>query len=168
MASMPSAMMWERDKVVIINDIAKEERLPPERRSFLVEKLNMHAAVIVPLVARGRWIGVYTIEFDQPQQIQEEDVENYMAMTSQAALAIQGQRQLERIESRARQEQMLREIIAQVRGNDPETVARAAVRALGSALDRPAFLRLGSAEELARKPESQDGNGDGKGAEGDE
>jgi GAF domain-containing protein len=168
MAALPSAMLWDRDRIVIINDVGNEERLAPERRAFLIETLNMQAAVIVPLVARGRWIGVYTIEFDQPRNIEEEDVQNYLAITSQAALALQSQRQLERIESRAKQEQMLREIIARVRGNDPETVARAAVRALGSALDRPTFIRLGSAEELAQAPGSPSDDGEERGAEGGE
>lgn len=59
-------------------------------------------------------------------------------------------RQLGEIQARARREQALREIAARVRSfTDPDAVARAAARELGAALGRPAFIRLGSADELA-------------------
>lgn len=58
--------------------------------------------------------------------------------------------ELEDIQAHARREQALREITARVRGStDPDAIARAAARELGVALGRPAFVRLGSAEELA-------------------
>ncbi|MBN1179057.1 MAG: GAF domain-containing protein [Anaerolineae bacterium] len=157
MAKLPSTKLWEKDRIVIINDVAKEERLTEKRRAFLIDTLHIHAAVTVPLVSRERWVGVYVIEFDQPQAITERDVANYLPIADQVALAFQNQRQRERIEARARQEQVLREIIARVRGNDPETVVRTAVRELGTALGRPAFIRLGSEKELTQPLARGDG-----------
>ncbi len=49
----------------------------------------------------------------------------------------------EQTRERARREQVLREVTARVRGaNDPDVIMRTAVRELGAALGRPAFVRL--------------------------
>ncbi len=71
-------------------------------------------------------------------------------------------------QARARREQTLREITARVRSSmDSDTVLRTAIRELGTALGRPSFVRLGSAEQLSK---AQSAGGDGKNLtqEGDE
>jgi GAF domain-containing protein len=56
---------------------------------------------------------------------------------------------LEEATRRAQREHTLRQITARVRGSThPDTIVRAAVRELGTALGRPTFVRLGSAEQL--------------------
>jgi GAF domain-containing protein len=56
---------------------------------------------------------------------------------------IENRRLVEATQARARREQILREITAQVRGSAaPDTIARIAVRQLGAALGRPAFIHL--------------------------
>jgi GAF domain-containing protein len=73
---------------------------------------------------------------------------------------IENQRLLSETQARARREQILREITARVRSSmDPDTIMRTAIRELGTALGRPAFVRLGSAEQLSK---AQSDSGDGK------
>ncbi|MBN1889038.1 MAG: GAF domain-containing protein [Thermoflexales bacterium] len=56
---------------------------------------------------------------------------------------IENQRLVEATQARARREQTLREITAQVRGSaNPDTIARIAVRELGAAVGRPTFVHL--------------------------
>ncbi|HSJ55987.1 MAG TPA: hypothetical protein VLC95_02335, partial [Anaerolineae bacterium] len=82
-----------------------------------------------------------------------------MAVASQAAIAVQNARLFEEAEGRAEYERLLREITAQVRAStNADTIMRTAVRELGSALDRPAFIRLGRGEWGNREPESRKGD----------
>jgi PAS domain S-box-containing protein len=68
------------------------------------------------------------------------------------------------IQARAHREQILREVTARVRSStDPDTILRIAIRELGTALGRPSFVRLGSAEQLSQ---AGAGNGDDAAKEG--
>ena len=64
-------------------------------------------------------------------------------------------RLLVQAQSRARREQILREITSRVRAtNDPDMIIRTAVRELGEALNMSTFIRMGSADNLAQKPQA--------------
>jgi GAF domain-containing protein len=71
------------------------------------------------------------------------------------AVALQNARSYEQTQTRARHEQILRQITARVRGStNPDAIVRAAVRELGTALDRPTFVRLGKTDQL-RQPKTE-------------
>ncbi len=114
--------------------------------------------IFMPVKLRDRVMGVIEVGYDKEAKanIAEQEVQLLAAFVDQAASALQIVRQLETTQFRARHEQVLREITTRVRAStDPEAIMRAAVRELGTALGRPAFVRLGSAQQLAR----DDGNG---------
>jgi hypothetical protein len=110
----------------------------------------------------GQWFGFIDGLFIEVTEFPESEVRRLAALAGQAAVIIQNLRQLTETQARARREQILREITARVRGfTDPDTLARAAVRELGTALGRPVFVRLGSAAELSQRPTAQQSpNGD--------
>jgi GAF domain-containing protein len=117
----------------------------------------------VPMMVGGQVIGVLAVQsYTTPRLYTENHRELLISIASQAAIAIQNARLFEQTQTaraqaqaRARREQILRQIIVRVSAStDPDTIMRATVRELGTALGRPAFVRLGSAEEL-RTPNSQ-------------
>jgi GAF domain-containing protein len=89
--------------------------------------------------------------YTTPRAYDEHDRDLLTGLASQMAIALQNARLFEEVQRRVRREQALREITTRVRGStDPDVIVRAAVRELGAALGRPAFVRLGNAEQLRR------------------
>ena len=129
----------------------------------------------VPMIVGDSVLGVMAVQsYTTPRVYGEHDLDLLNAIAGQVAIAIQNVRLLEQTQARARREQILREITTRVRAStDPDTIMRTAVRELGTALGRPTFVRLGSAEELSRAAigdDGADGNGSGpdRSAEGGE
>ncbi|MBN1659874.1 MAG: GAF domain-containing protein [Anaerolineae bacterium] len=98
-----------------------------------------------PMVIGAQVLGVIAVQsYDTPNLYTERDRDLLMAVASQAAIAVQNARLFEEAEARAQYERVVREITSRVRAStNPDTIMRAAVRELGAALDRPAFIRLG-------------------------
>src|SRR5690606_30327432 len=85
--------------------------------------------------------------------VDETEKRRLSSLIEQASTMIQSLRLFEAAQARAHREQLLREITARVRNSmDPDTILRTAVRELGNALGRPAFVRVGSADQLVQKP----------------
>lgn len=105
---------------------------------------------VAPLLIEDQAIGTLTAVRSIDQTVFSEDDLALVAMfADRAAIAIENAQIFEQTQARARREQALREIAARMRGfTDPDAIARAAARELGAALGRPAFVRLGSADEL--------------------
>lgn len=105
---------------------------------------------VAPLLIEGQAIGTLTAVRSTDQTVfSEDDLILVTMFADRAAIAIENARLFEQTRARARREQALREIAIRMRGfTDPDAIARAAARELGAALGRPAFVRLGSADEL--------------------
>jgi GAF domain-containing protein len=81
--------------------------------------------------------------FDTPDLYSEHDKDLMTTTASQVAIAMENARLFKDAQARARREKILREITARIRAtNDPEMIAKAAVRELGQALGVPTFIRL--------------------------
>ncbi len=155
----PAGRVVDRHGPTIVSDVGTDERIDENTRALILERLGTRGMVFWPLVVGEQWIGVITGQAGTTLEIGEREIRQITGLTDQAAAVIQTKRLLEQTEARARQEQTLREITARVRGfTDPEAIVRTAVRELGTALGRPTFVRLGSAEELSRSQESEDGS----------
>ncbi|MCD4739212.1 MAG: GAF domain-containing protein, partial [Anaerolineae bacterium] len=132
--------------------------VPDPRESPLVQarrrKVKSGSIIVVPLLYQGELLGTLTAVrcLSDPDFVGRE-VALLATFAQQVAATVVNRRLLEQAQARAQREQLLREISTRVRGSlDVEAIMRTAVRELGSALDRPAFVRLGSAAELARAP----------------
>jgi transcriptional regulator with GAF, ATPase, and Fis domain len=119
----------------------------------------------VPLMIGERPIGVITVQSYTTPRVYDEHARDLLtAVAGQAAIAIQNARLFEQTqaalaetEARARRERIGREITAAVRASiDPDAIMRTAVRELGTALSRPAFVRMGNVEQLSGRPNGQD------------
>jgi GAF domain-containing protein len=99
----------------------------------------------VPLLVGNKPIGAMTVQsFDTPDLYSEHDKDLLTTIASQVAIAMENARLLKDAQARARREKILREITARIRAtNDPEMIAKTAVRELGQALGVPTFIRLG-------------------------
>jgi GAF domain-containing protein len=97
--------------------------------------------------------------FSSPNIYREHDRDLMMTVASQVAIAMENAKLFKEAQARARREKILREITARIRAtNDPEMIAKAAVRELGQALGVPTFIRLGSDVMLSsQEVEIQDG-----------
>lgn len=104
-------------------------------------------------------VGRIYIAYTQEKDFLDEESAMLGSVVQRVESYIERQQTTQQMEQRARREQFIRQISARVRQKtDPETVIRSAVRELGAALERPTFIRLGSAEELSEQLASRDQN----------
>ena len=103
----------------------------------------------VPLEARGHMLGTWCGFRKFAGPFGKNTLALLEAVGRQLSFAIENAYLFNATQTRARHEQTLREITARVRNStDPDTIVRTAVRELGQALGRSAFIRLGAAEDL--------------------
>ncbi|OQY29119.1 MAG: hypothetical protein B6I38_08515 [Anaerolineaceae bacterium 4572_5.1] len=108
----------------------------------------------IPIKWQNEVIGILDVQHDEANALTEEDQVVLLGLAGQIASAVESARLFEESQNRVRREQTLREITSRLRNfTDPDAVIRAAVRDLSKNLDRPTFIRLGSAEELSSQPE---------------
>jgi GAF domain-containing protein len=100
----------------------------------------------VPLMIGDRVTGAIVVQsVEKPRIFDEDDKELLMTVAGQVSIALENARLFNEAQSRARREKILREITAHIRAtNDPEMIAKTAVRELGQALGASAFIHLGS------------------------
>ncbi len=156
-----------QSKLPVFHSDAQHKSLLLEDPAFAqIMKMQQIASIAsVPMWVGNRQIGTMVLMGEEVHDFTQEEVNAYPAIVSQLAVAVENRRLFEVTQTRMRQEQVLREITARVRNSmDPDTILRSAVRELGEALGRPAFVRMGSAEQLVQKGENvshSETNGEG-------
>ncbi len=115
-----------------------------------------------PMLLGEQVLGMIAVQsYEATHLYNERHRDLIMSIASQAAIATENIRLFEEAQARAGRERLLREITARLRGlTDPNAVARTAVRELGAALGRPAFIRL----DIPAQPGDESGGFDGNGA----
>jgi PAS domain S-box-containing protein len=133
----------DRENPLLIDDVAADERFEGEIKTLLVEQLNMRSALVVPLVVGDSWLGFVTGIAGTPQRLSNDDIRQIVSLTGQAATVAQSQRLYEEAESRAKREQILRQVSDRVyAAPDAATVLRTAAREIGRALGVDTFVYL--------------------------
>lgn len=154
------------DQPTIIADTETDPRMDENSRALYVERYGVRSTVAVPLIAGGQWVGYVDALFTGHAEFSEAQVRRLVTLAGQAAIVLQNLRQLEETRERARRERILREISARVRSvSDPDTLAKTAVRELGTALGRPVFIRLGSRSDPRPPASGAEGDGDSAAAD---
>lgn len=111
----------------------------------LMERLAIKAMAILPLWIGNRQIGTILLESEQEHHFVENDTRLYLSLLPQIAVAIENQMLFDQAQSRARREQVLREITEKVRSStDVEMIMKTAAAEIGQALGRKAFIQLAS------------------------
>jgi GAF domain-containing protein len=98
----------------------------------------------IPLILGGQVIGFVIGLSSQKSESADEDVQQLKAVAGQAAIAVESRLLLEQAQSKARQEQRLREVSANVfAAGDVDAILRRAVEQVGRTLGAQAYIYLG-------------------------
>ncbi len=109
----------------------------------------------VPMVSGKDVLGVLAVQsFEEAGVYDEHHQDLLTAVASQVAIAIENARLFDQVQARAKREQILREITAQVRGKaDVDTIMRTAAQEVGKALGRQSFVYLRDSDQEAEQVE---------------
>ncbi len=130
-------------KVLVVPDVGDSLQLDPALRAPLLAG-GFRALTAVPLAVGDEWLGYFLALFKSPHSFTPGELRVYEAVARQAAIALRSARLYQEAQSRARREQLIREITSRMRGTvDLETILNTAVEELGKALGvSRAFVRL--------------------------
>jgi len=144
----PARALLKDSEPTIIADVDRAANVDEGTRAMYRENFGAVAAIFVPLVVGGQWVGFINAMYCEPVDFAERDVRRLMALAGQAAVAVQSLRLLRDAQRRAQREQILRKVTAQVRSvTDVDLIMKTAVREVGRALGREAFVYLGNGEQ---------------------
>lgn len=91
------------DSPTVIEDPSSDPRLDAVTRSVFIERMNAKGLLLVPLVVGGQWIGHIIAIFSDKTPISIKETRPLMALTGQAAVAIQNLRLIDETSRRANQ-----------------------------------------------------------------
>jgi GAF domain-containing protein len=103
----------------------------------------------VPMLLGNEVTGVIAVQNYQNENVyNSHSLDLLIAVSSQAAVAIDNARRFQETQTRARHEEILRRVTTQVHAtSDPDAILRTAVREVSDALGKPAFVKLVSADQ---------------------
>ncbi len=103
----------------------------------------------VPMIVGDEIVGIIAVQdFDESYKFGMREVDLLTTVANQAAIAIQNTHLFNQTQSRARQEQILREVSARVNAAvDPESILRTAAQEVGRALGLETFVYLTDKKE---------------------
>jgi GAF domain-containing protein len=160
-SAFPSAReLLHPNTPTLIEDVASDPRLDDNARNLYAVQFGAKSTLFIPLVVGGQWLGYLNGIYQQATTFPEAEIRKLVAVSGQAAVAINNIRLLLLTQERVKREQSLREITAAVRSStNPVTIMRTAVREIGNMLGRKTVLQL-SAPEQSQQTEStaNDGN----------
>lgn len=130
-------------EVVIVQDVETDTRIPGDSKASLIQ-MGMRALALVPLTVAEEWQGYVSVMVKAPHVFSEDDLRIYRSVCDQAAIVLRSLRLYQEAESRARREQLIRQITNRMRVHaDVDSILSTAVRELGQALGvSRAFIRL--------------------------
>ena len=144
----PARKLLQSDKPTIITDMSQNAGVDEATRELYAETYGATGTIFVPLVVGGQWVGFINAMYGEAIDFAEQDVRRLMAITRQAAVAVQSLHLLRDAQRRARREQILRRVTSEVRSvTDVDLIMKTAVREVGRALGREAFVYLGNGEQ---------------------
>ncbi len=161
LSDFPSArQLLHSDAPTLIETVPGDPKMDDNARKLYAVQFGAKSTIFVPLVVSGQWLGYINAMYQQATSFPEAEIRKLVAVSGQAAVAINNIRLLMMTQERVKREQSLREITAAVRSStNPVTIMRTAVRELGNMLGRKTVVQL-SAPEQANQTESaaNDGN----------
>jgi PAS domain S-box-containing protein len=158
--SMPKFLQWVTERIPPIMQYPDPCVVAIEYRGQVYgvpEALALPRQMVQGLRIDGELVGRLCIAYTEEHDFLDEESALLGDIARRVNGYLENQQLLSETQARARREQTLREITARVRSSmDPDTVMRTAIRELGTALGRPAFVRLGSAEQLSKAQSAGD------------
>jgi GAF domain-containing protein/HAMP domain-containing protein len=140
--SVPHTLFTEQP--AILRNLNNDHRLDKVTRTLFKEVFNSQSSIIVPLVLGNQIIGFFQGYFSNLTEFPDHEIHRLVAVAGQVAIAVQSLILLEQAQARARQEQRIREVSAQVfSAVDVNAIMQKAVEQVGRALGAPAYIYLG-------------------------
>ena len=95
---------------LVVEDIPNDPRLDKDSRALYLRNFQARSTIFTPLVFGGRWIGMINASYGELFIFAEEEVRRLMALSGQAAIAVQNMHLLEETCRRAEQLQTAAEV----------------------------------------------------------
>jgi len=136
---------------VVVADTETDERIGGVYKEAATQ-MGARALALIPLMVAEEWQGYILILCKSPYVFTEDELRIYRSVGDQAAIVLRSLRLYQDAESRARREQLIRQITNRMRVHaDVDSILSTAVRELGQALGvSRAFIRL-----VSEVPESE-------------
>ncbi|MDJ0796827.1 MAG: response regulator [Calothrix sp. MO_167.B12] len=147
--SLLTETVWETDEVLVIQDVANDERISGDaqelqQRAIAFAKANISSSLIVPLICRQELMAVMALHQcvraeESPEHHQmlwaDDEVKMLMMLADQAALALSQAYAYEQVRSLAKREALINTITSAIRSSlDPQEIFAAITQQLGQAL----------------------------------
>jgi len=140
--SIPHTLFTEQP--AILSNLGNDHRLDKVTRTLFKDVFNSQSSIVVPLVLGNQIIGFFQGYFSKITEFPEREIHRLVAVAGQVAIAVESLILLEQAQARARQEQRIREVSAQVfNAVDVDAIMQKAVEQVGRALGAPAYIYLG-------------------------
>lgn len=140
---LPQLLIEKRDEIHAIENVNTNPYLEEPSRNAMLNVIGIQAALFVPILVAGNWIGGVAFYYDKPTQFSRNDLRRLRPIGEQVSIVVQGIRFLRQAELRALREKQLREISTKIRSStNIETIMRTTVEELGEVLGRHAVVYM--------------------------
>jgi GAF domain-containing protein len=148
-AEFPAARLASGADALFFEDVLADERVDKGAQAAFAQQ-EVRSLALLPVQSGHRSLGLLMVIGQAPHPFTMGEQRLLASLAGQMVVGLERLNLLTQAQERLRHEQVLREVAERVRSSvDVETVMRTAVREAGRALGRPAFIYLGSEEELA-------------------
>ena len=107
--SFPVARLLSSMEPLVIEDIANDTRLQGDEgvaaRKLYMETFEGRSTIFSPLFVGGRWIGLINAVFSQAKHFDEDTIRRLIALSGQAAIAVQNLNSIQLAQQRAQEAQ---------------------------------------------------------------
>ena len=79
----------------ILEDIENESGLDENSRKLYLDRFGARSTIFAPITVSGQWIGFFNVIYQQPTTFESGEIRRLNALTSQAAVVIQGLQSIE-------------------------------------------------------------------------
>ena len=140
------AQVIKTGESILVNYTPEQYQIEQETNKTLMATAKAPSGMIfVPLRVGSQIIGALSVQNYQFHTYTEADCTLLSGIANYVAVALENVRLFTEAQTRAQQEQMLREITEKVRGSaDVETIMRVAVKEVGQLLGRRTYIKLDS------------------------
>lgn len=134
-----------------VTDPQTDSTIIKETKQF-ASALNIESIGVLPLIVGNKQVGTIILETSEIYEFTEDDKRVYDSLLPQVAVAIENKMLLDESQTRARREQILREVTEKVRSStDVDTIMKTAVQEVGRALGRKAVVYLNQVQDSQTK-----------------
>jgi GAF domain-containing protein len=104
------------DAPTLIEDVLNDPHLDENARTLYLQRFGAKSTMFAPMVVGGQWVGYVNAIYAQPRTFPDAEVRRLMALTGQAAIAVQAIQRLAETEARLQEIQTLQQFSRDLAG----------------------------------------------------